>query len=548
MADERTSANESLPEESPAEAAVENNAAASLEASLEAALQQYADRHESELAPSQPEDSLSQPGEEDEEKGREAQAVQTAGEEQPLTTTAASSARPYWQAGSVLLALALLAWLVKQVLSPAAVVPTSRQTKPTEAAAIQQPTTQTAGAQAAGVEKVQSRLTPAGSTLATAATRPTEEGTAIAAISPPATLPVITLNNLPDLALGNDSLPAVAAEGGQPLVIRSLAAELGTGLDQIPLEERLSKRPRVLPAIDFLPSAADAAAQLQEPPTPTPIPVVLAPGRAWVNFAPLPPTENDHYWVDRPFPPSVANQMAAPNYQFGSTAGGRYRVHHGMDIPNALGTPVLAGATGEVIHAGPDNPTLLGPYVNFYGNAVVIRLDRRLTVSGGGLDVFLLYGHLSQTWVSVGQRVQPSDVIGLVGMTGIAIGPHLHVEMRVGANTYEQSVNPYLWVRPLTGTGAVAVRLLTADGRTWPNARLTLARFVDGAAVWARVIETYPDDESVNPNPAWGENGAMDGVPAGSYYLYGLINGERVATNLQINADETSFVEMRTQQ
>jgi murein DD-endopeptidase MepM/ murein hydrolase activator NlpD len=244
----------------------------------------------------------------------------------------------------------------------------------------------------------------------------------------------------------------------------------------------------------------------------------------------------------------VQNQIAAPSYQFGSTGGNRYRPHHGMDIANSSGTPVRAATTGEVIHAGLDDPELLGPYNRFYGNAVVIRLDRRLPIAGGELDVFLLYGHLSEVYVARGQRVQPDDIVGAVGMTGIAIGPHLHVEMRVGANTYENSVNPYLWVVPPPGNGAVAVRLLTADGRTWPRARLTLARFEGNTATWARVIEIYPDDESVNPNPTWGENGAMEAVPAGYYYLVGSVNGERVSGQAEVRPGQTTFVEIRTKQ
>jgi murein DD-endopeptidase MepM/ murein hydrolase activator NlpD len=219
-----------------------------------------------------------------------------------------------------------------------------------------------------------------------------------------------------------------------------------------------------------------------------------------------------------------------------------------MDIANTTGTPVRAATTGEVVHAGPDDVNLLGPYGDFYGNAVVIRLDRRLGVAGGELDVYLLYGHLSEVFVQKGQRVQPDDLVGAVGMTGIAIGPHLHVEMRVGANVYEASVNPYLWVDPGEGNGAVAVRLLTADGRTWPRANVTIARFNGNLATWARVMEIYPDNESINPDPAFGENGAMEAVPAGVYYVVASVNGERVAGEVTVEAGKTSFIELRTQQ
>jgi murein DD-endopeptidase MepM/ murein hydrolase activator NlpD len=330
----------------------------------------------------------------------------------------------------------------------------------------------------------------------------------------------------------------------EPILLPALAAEANGGLAvAAPSLDDLAL-PRILPAVEFAPLLGIATPQATPVPVPTLPPIVLEPGRAWSTFIPGP--ESTHFWVGRPHPDFVANQIAAPSYQFGSTAGGRYRPHHGMDIANSSGTPVRAATTGEVVHAGPDDPDVLGPYPNFYGNAVVIRLDRRLSVASGEMDVYLLYGHLSEVTVQKGQRVQPDDLVGAVGMTGIAIGPHLHVEMRVGSNVYEASVNPYLWVAPPPGHGAVAARVLTADGRTWPNARLTLARFDGNVATWARVLEIYPDNESINPDPAFGENGAMEAVPAGSYLLVGSVNGERVAAEVVVEAGKTSFVELRT--
>jgi murein DD-endopeptidase MepM/ murein hydrolase activator NlpD len=280
-------------------------------------------------------------------------------------------------------------------------------------------------------------------------------------------------------------------------------------------------------------------------PTATPVPIPLAAGRLWSTFTPGP--ESDHFWVGRAFGGN-AELLSSPSYQFGATAGGRYRTHHGVDISNPFGTPVLAATDGEVVHAGLDDTVLLGPYNGFYGNAVVIRLDRKLPVAGGELDVFLLYGHLSQVTVAVGQRVRPEEVVGMVGMTGIAIGPHLHVEIRLGANTYFNNVNPYLWMAPLQGHGAVAVRVLTADGRTWPGAYVSLVRYSGGTASWARQIITYMDVENIGPDPAWGENGAMEGVPAGRYYVIGVVNGERLSAEIEVQAGRTSFVELRTQQ
>lgn len=272
------------------------------------------------------------------------------------------------------------------------------------------------------------------------------------------------------------------------------------------------------------------------------------PTRLWSSFQPKPPEENDHFWVESPFLNTDYNKVAAPSYQFGSTAGGQYRPHHGIDIANYWGTPVQAGASGTVVFAGLDDPTPMGPYPNFYGNTVVIKLDRKLPVAGGELDAFVLYGHLSRVTVAQGQQVAPTDIVGEVGMTGIAIGPHLHFEIRVGENTYQNSVNPYLWLKPAPGEGAVAVRLITADGRSWPGARLTLARFEDGRAVWGRLIETYLDNENIGPNPSWGENGAMGDVPAGYYVLIGNVNGEAVRAEFFVRDGQTTFVEIRTKQ
>lgn len=272
------------------------------------------------------------------------------------------------------------------------------------------------------------------------------------------------------------------------------------------------------------------------------------PTRAWSSFQPKPPEENDHFWVESPFMNTEYNKVAAPSYQFGSTAGGQYRPHHGIDIANYWGTPIQAGAAGTVVFAGLDDPTPMGPYPNFYGNTVVIKLDRKLPVASGGLDAYVLYGHLSRVTVTAGQQVAPTDIVGEVGMTGIAIGPHLHFEMRVGENTYQNSVNPYLWLKPAPGEGVVAVRLVTADGRSWPGARLTLARFEDGRAVWGRLIETYLDNENIGPDPSWGENGAMGDVPAGYYVLIGNVNGESVRAEFFVRDGQTTFVEIRTKQ
>jgi murein DD-endopeptidase MepM/ murein hydrolase activator NlpD len=92
---------------------------------------------------------------------------------------------------------------------------------------------------------------------------------------------------------------------------------------------------------------------------------------------------------------------------------GTRRLHAGVDFGAATGTPIVAAASGVVVSAG---------WQGGYGNAVII--------DHGGGDA-TLYGHQSRLAVSTGERVERGQIIGYVGATGLATGPHLHWEWRV---------------------------------------------------------------------------------------------------------------------
>lgn len=89
------------------------------------------------------------------------------------------------------------------------------------------------------------------------------------------------------------------------------------------------------------------------------------------------------------------------------------RAHRGVDYAANSGTPIKATADGVVIQRGPNGGL---------GNAVEIRHANGFVTR---------YGHMSRfaSGLSVGSRVRQEQVIGYVGMTGLATGPHLHYEM-----------------------------------------------------------------------------------------------------------------------
>ena len=90
-----------------------------------------------------------------------------------------------------------------------------------------------------------------------------------------------------------------------------------------------------------------------------------------------------------------------------------WRAHLGVDYAAAKGTPVRNVGLGVVESAG----TMGG-----YGNAIVIKHNNGHST---------VYAHLSKVLVKRGQRVNQGQIIGLVGATGWATGPHLHFEFRV---------------------------------------------------------------------------------------------------------------------
>jgi murein DD-endopeptidase MepM/ murein hydrolase activator NlpD len=106
--------------------------------------------------------------------------------------------------------------------------------------------------------------------------------------------------------------------------------------------------------------------------------------------------------------------------------GGRWGAfHYGIDIANAIGTPIVAAADGTVIEAGP---------ATGFGLWVRIKLD------DGETNV---YGHVDTILCKQGQRVQAGQKIATMGNRGFSTGPHLHFEVW---DANDRKINPLPWL------------------------------------------------------------------------------------------------------
>lgn len=93
---------------------------------------------------------------------------------------------------------------------------------------------------------------------------------------------------------------------------------------------------------------------------------------------------------------------------------GTTRAHRGVDYAARSGTPIMAAGDGKVIFAG---------WKNGYGRTVILQHNNKITT---------LYAHMSKfAGLRTGTRVRQGEVIGYVGASGLASGPHLHYEFRV---------------------------------------------------------------------------------------------------------------------
>ena len=121
------------------------------------------------------------------------------------------------------------------------------------------------------------------------------------------------------------------------------------------------------------------------------------------------PLNNDSFWI--------SSEFGLRKNPF----SGELRNHNGIDLAAAEGTPVYAIKDGDVYFCIENDAT--------FGNYIILRHDLgRMTST---------YAHLSKICVSQYQYVKKGDIIGYVGQTGMATGPHLHFEIKVGGKALD---------------------------------------------------------------------------------------------------------------
>jgi murein DD-endopeptidase MepM/ murein hydrolase activator NlpD len=129
--------------------------------------------------------------------------------------------------------------------------------------------------------------------------------------------------------------------------------------------------------------------------------------------------------VDAPSMWPLEGRVASSFGEREDPINGEGAFHSGIDIDAPYGSPVRAAADGNVSDAS------MGAG---YGREIVLN---------HGHDVLTVYGHLSAIGVVPGQHVIRGQVIGYVGQSGRATGPHLHYEVRV----HNVPVNPHKYLR-----------------------------------------------------------------------------------------------------
>jgi murein DD-endopeptidase MepM/ murein hydrolase activator NlpD len=288
----------------------------------------------------------------------------------------------------------------------------------------------------------------------------------------------------------------------------------------------ITETPTLLPVTEApipLPTATAGAMQLFFP---TVIPVQGAEYRPPLYPVPWALSAFDHFFFSAPIAAAYPGNPEW-DYRYGGVFFGPDIIHTGVDLPAPRGTDVLAAGPGTVVWAG------LGLYTGSpdstkdpYGLAVAIRHD----FGYQGQQLYTIYAHMEEISVIAGQWLRTGDVIGKVGSTGNATGPHLHFEVRLGNNYFYDTRNPELWVAPPQGYGVLAGRVMADYGSSLLNYLVFLKNIQTDTKY---MVYTYASDATINSDAYYNENIVLGNLPAGVYEL----NVQYAALNHPINIE-----------
>ena len=247
-------------------------------------------------------------------------------------------------------------------------------------------------------------------------------------------------------------------------------------------------------------------------------------------------------WFRRPIA-LTDNSFIDQTYRYGSTMGGNFQQHQGVEFNNPDGTPVLAIGSGTVVYAGPAEAGAL---------TVTIRHDTPVTANGKRYRVFSTYYHNSALVAKLGRKVAKGAVIARVGNTGRATNDHLHLEISASPSDSIALVvdslqrfppytsNPELWIEPLPNTGIVAGQVFDSAGAPVPQARVYGITKRDPVDTPYSFAETYGD--KAHPHPLYGEHFAVGDVPPGTFVMGTEIGGKKVFRQVTVEAGKLTWV------